>query len=339
MLITFLLCLSAFLTSIDLKSVSSVPIDYLCIGIIVLILISMGSFKKFSIFLFLYAVMSVLFTNLMRSSELSPREILFIFQLVLFIIFIFLISDDMLSKFREKYEVQLTYILLFSTLGNMTFIAYTFFTQPYIGKINFAYSIRNTHHLYGFVLAMQFIMLGNLRTKLGTTSLLLSPFVILVIGARNAILLLGVAILSKKKIYLLLIPLLIYFVITTDLSIYRSIVFSMDDASVLGRIIKIQSALENFSLLNIFIGQSNLLNLYWDNLFANLLVNMGFILALFSHYQIYEKLRRMKFAILVVILSTCITEFYLVPAGLFWGLIFPSILFSSQNINKERKID
>lgn len=332
-LITFLLCLSAFLTLIDLKSVISIPLDYLCIGIIMLILISMGKFKKFSIFLFLYAVISLLSTNFIRSSELNSREVLFIFQLIFFIIFIFLISDDMLAQFRKNYEVQIIFILIVSTLGNMTFIAYTFFTQPYFGKINLAYSSTHTYHLYGFVLAMQFIMLGNLRNKLGTTSLLLSPFFILVMGARNATLLLGVALLTKKKIYLLLMPILIYFVVTADLSVYRSIIFSTDDGSFLGRIIKIQLAVENFSFLNIFVGQSNLFTLYWDNLFANLLVNMGLILALFSHYLIYERLRRIKYAIIVVILSTCITEFHLVPAGLFWGLIVPSILFSAQNIN------
>ena len=104
-------------------------------------------------------------------------------------------------------------------------------------------------------------------------------------------------------------------------------------SSLAARLDKWELAIVNLDFTNLFIGQTELFTLYWDNLFVNLLVNVGFFMATISLYFVYDKLKHFKYTVIVVVLSTVITEFHLVASGLFWGLIIPSILIRNKPIN------
>ena len=189
------------------------------------------------------------------------------------------------------------------------------------------------YHLYGFCIGMQLITIANLRLKLSAISTLSSPIIVLLVGARNLVLLWLVAAASRKWIVLLAVPFLLYGLSKVDISEFRSATFSLQDQSLAARLDKWELAIVNLDFTNLFIGQTELFTLYWDNLFVNLLVNVGFFMATISLYFVYDKLKHFKYTVIVVVLSTVITEFHLVASGLFWGLIIPSILIRNKPIN------
>ena len=316
----------AVFTLIDTKSITKIPFDYLALILLSVSLFSFGKLNRYLIVLFLFVMISLFATYMSRANSITDRELLFLLQLTIFFIYVFLVSDEMLDNFQRKYNDLLIIILVLSAVWNSIYVVYYYFTQPYFGKINLLYSVKNNHHLYGYIIAMQYFVLSCLNYRFSTIFIFLSPVIVTLIGARNAILISIFTICNKKYLSILLFPILIYILFTADLTQYRSLFFSLSDGSAIGRIIKWKLAIEGVTFTNLFIGQQQLKTIYWDNLFVSLLVNVGFFFTLLIYFRIYRLLSGMKFVLIIVIFSTFITEFYLVPAGLFWGLILPSIL-------------
>lgn len=336
--LVFLLLVScSFFTLIDTKAKFSIPFDYISVLLVIILILALSNLKVKRLVFFLIFLFCLFTTYLTRVEMLSNRELLFLVQLFLFSLFIFVVSDDALDEFRLKYYRLTVLVLILSFFSAVSYVLYYFFTQPYVGRVSMPFnsssSYGQNYHLYGFCIGMQLLTIANLRLKLSAISTLASPIIVLLVGARNLILLWIVAAASRKWIVVLAAPFLLYGLSQVDISEFRVAASSLQDQSVAGRLDKLELAIINLDFINLFIGQPELLTLYWDNLFANLLVNVGLFMAIISFYYVYEKLRYFRYPIIVVLLSTFITEFHLVASGLFWGLIIPSTLIRNKHIN------
>lgn len=323
----------AIFTSFDVKSTPFVLLDYIFVTLIIVILIfqdKLSMTKMIVIALFVSVLLLTLFTRL---PTIELRQYYLILQIMILGIFVVLVSDTALHNFGLNFRNTIVYIIAVSLLINIARIFYSAAFSPYYGRINFAYSDVSNYHLYGFVVAMQFFSLVNLTRTGGSFVALLSTTVIPLIGARSAVLITLFTLLSRRRVLVFLVPISLMIVPYVDFASLRSFTFELNDASALGRLIKIKIAFENFDFINIFIGQSYLRTIYWDNLAVSLLVNCGFIWMIVILIQVYRKLRYLRFSAFIFIFSTMITEFYLVPTGLFWGLILPSMI-SHRGISK-----
>ena len=103
LLVLLLLVFCSFFTLIDTKAIFSIPYDYITVLLVIIVILALSNVNVIRLVLFLIFLFCLFTTYLTRVEMLSDRELLFLVQLFLFSLFIFVVSDDALDEFRLKY--------------------------------------------------------------------------------------------------------------------------------------------------------------------------------------------------------------------------------------------